>query len=529
MSSKPSPSTSLPGWIVLVLGAVALLPYRLQFHAGLNDEAIVIQAGRRILAGQLPYRDFDHLYTPAAGYITGLWMGLGGQSMACARWLMVLVAAGIIAQVYQLARQLLPGRLALIPPALFAVSGCSEWPVLSYHWFAAFGLLVCLHRWLLWEKSQQTKELVLAGVGCGAAALCLQSEGVASFLAVTLALAVGRESVGSKAQHWLRFVAGVLAVWLPFLGFLALTGSLWAFVDNTILQVLSGLLHSHADPYNLDKNLLSRWRAVLSQWPSNIAWPQFVWLWQSLTTVLVWTLKYAFFFPVILLAAWQFRYHPQRRGMSIFLACWTFMMRERLDLLYSNYVMPLWYIALVCLLAELYQRRENLGKAALGSLLALYLSAAAVSLQHCSGFRYPVLTQAGVLWSVSPEEATYWSGLYRAAAQLTPAGSATFAWPYSPSFYVLSGTVNVSRSDFLVPGWQASDQVKKAAESLAKVDTIYHFPLSPTLLVDYPNIDPATFERQGQQDTEILTQGFTLAPPLGAAQVYQRSNPSPRP
>lgn len=500
-----------------------MAPYRLQFHSGVNDEAVVIQTARRLLEGQVPYRDFDLLYTPGSMIVTALWMSIGGQSITCARWLMLLLGALAITLIYLLSRETLKGRWALLPASMFALSGYSEWPILSYHWFAALGLLACLYQWLRWYRTAQKKHLFLAGIACGCAALCLQSEGVASFLAASWLSALGTQSAKEKFRHWLVFLTGVLAVWLPFLGLLVSTGALWTFIDHTIYQVLSGLLHSHAAPYNLAKHVLAPWNGIFSQWPQTFGGPQLLWLWESLTTVLVWTLKYAFLFPVMLLAAWHFRRDLTARATLVFLLCWTLMLRERLDLLYTNYLMPLWYVALVLLLVELEHKKVKLAKIAGASLFALYLSAGVVALKYCESFRFPVVTQAGILWANDLYEAEAFTQLYRTAAILTPPGTKTFAWPYAVGFYVLSGTHNASRSDFLVPGWQGSEQVRKASASLQDVDTIYFFPLDPNVLADYPNIDPSTFESQIQEMSSLITAGFQSQGQVGPATIYRRT------
>lgn len=527
MSSKPSDRPDAPGKVAIIglLGLLANLPYRLQLHTGINDEALVIQAGRRMLEGQIPYRDFDLLYPPGSMALTALWMGIGGETMASARWLMLLVGGALTALVYLISCRLVTSRMRYLPALLFAASGYSEWPVLSYHWFAILGLLLSLHQLLLWFEGGAERYLIGAGVACGLSALCLQSDGVATCLAGLLAATCCRSPVEgvSKLRRGALFLAGVTAVWLPFVLFLTATGSLFAFIDNAVLRVLGGLYKYHGAPYDLSKHVIQNWLGLGRQWPTVWGGAQLAWAAQSVTMVTVWTIKYALLFPIMLSAAWLgYRRGQGTAALSIFLILWTLVVRERLDLLYTNYLTPLWYIALVLCLEALLNRYRKPGRALTSAVVLLFSGTLVLGLQSASAYRYPVLTSAGPLWSNSPPVAAWQQQLYRQALDLTPPGASTFAWPYAPSFYVLARTRNATRCDFLVSGWQTPEQVRTVADALTKVDYLYHFPLDPALLADYPHLDPVQFQRQNEEFLEILTAGHEEFARVGPVVLYRR-------
>ena len=113
------------------------------------------------------------------------------------------------------------------------------------------------------------------------------------------------------------------------------------------------------------------------------------------------------------------------------------------------------------------------------------------------------------------------------ASELTRPGTKTFAWPFACSFYVLSDTVNPSRLDFLVPGWQDNSQVEPIAATLESqnVEYLYMFTLDPGLLKDYPNIDPDAFQRGLDEQRAILTQDYEPFAQAGPAQVFRRKRP----
>src|SRR5258708_1161685 len=69
------------------------------------DEGIVLRGAERILAGQLPYRDFFTFYTPGSFYLVASLFRIFGDSFAVAR--VSLAVAGALCSVitYLLARR----------------------------------------------------------------------------------------------------------------------------------------------------------------------------------------------------------------------------------------------------------------------------------------------------------------------------------------------------------------------------------------------------------------------------------------
>lgn len=523
--SNPGTQTAL----VWLFGMLAALPYRSQAHSGLNDEALVIHAARRMLSGEIPYRDFDMLYTPGSMILTAIWLAFTGESYDAARWLMVVCGGALAASIFLVSRQVLPAALCWVPATLFAISGYSEWPILNYHWFAIIGLLLCSWQTLLWQRNGLPLHLLLSGVACGSAALCLQSEGVACVLAVFSILALGRngEPWPERTRNAIIFIAGIVAIWLPFLFVLLAVGATGAFIDNTILRVLGGLYHYHAGLYDIQRHVVNNWSHVVQQWPSDWDQARLFWALETVTTVAVWTFKYALFFPVIaVVTVLGFRQRGPLRGLALFLFFWTFMMRERLDLLYSNYLMPLWYIAATACFSALLFRHPRLGRVALRSLGVLYSLMLIVAWRYCNSFIYPIPTPGGVLWSRSAAEATSFQQLYSTTSQLSPPGSTAFAWPFVASFYVLSQTTNPTRIDFVTPGWQTTDQIQAAVQALSNTDYLYYFPLNPEFVRDYPNLNPEAFRHESEEFLKTLTQDFEPYTNVGAASIYRRRAPT---
>lgn len=534
MCWKPpgAPNRAKLALLFAVLGLVAALPYRLQFHDGINDEGVVLQAAWRIASGQIPYKDFDLFYTPGSMLFTAAWFKLFGATIESARWLMSIVGGTLGALIFLISSKLLRPWLCFVPPVLFALSGYSEWPVVSYHWFSITCLLAALVCLLEWYDRRDGRWMIASGVAAGMAGACLQSEGVSSVLAVMLALALSctRDSWKARALDALRFLGGILLVWLPLLLYLVAHGAVHAFVEDTILRVLSGLYVSHGAPYDLSKHVVAPWSHFLSQWPDSWNAPRFFWALESATLASTWTLKYALLFPVIAgTVALAFKRRSHWIAAALFLVFWLLVARERLDLLYSNYLMPLWYVGLLGLLEFLGERAPRLKAVLMALLVGLYSLNAWVTWRYTQSFVYPVQTPRGTLWARSLPLAQSYQGLCATAFKLTPPGSKTFAWPYAAAFYFLAAVDNPSRLDFLVPGWQEDGQTDVVLQALLdnKVEYIYRCPLGEDVLKDYPNVDPKFFEEGIEHQLEVFGRAYEMVGRVGGYEIYRRRAKNP--
>jgi len=66
---------------------ISCIPILLTFNRGINyfDEGYIIEAARRIAAGEVLYRDFHFVYTPATVYILSLFLRVGGNLLIIER------------------------------------------------------------------------------------------------------------------------------------------------------------------------------------------------------------------------------------------------------------------------------------------------------------------------------------------------------------------------------------------------------------------------------------------------------------
>ncbi|HEY0580539.1 MAG TPA: hypothetical protein VGE94_00045, partial [Chloroflexota bacterium] len=156
------------------------------------DEGYFAEQALRVLRGDLPYRDFEALYTPGLLYLhAGLFAAAGGPTLVGMRLASLLARALLAAAMFGLGRSLMPGRWAVWPPLLLLVgldtipAGWEPHP----GWYAALMSLVAV--WLFArvpQASPRQRRGWLAATGAAVALTFLfkQNVGVLIGLAVVV-------------------------------------------------------------------------------------------------------------------------------------------------------------------------------------------------------------------------------------------------------------------------------------------------------------------------------------------------------
>jgi hypothetical protein len=139
-----------------------------------NDQMLFATDGARIVAGQMPYRDYFQLVTPGTDLVyaflfrhLGLLLWIPNALMACLATTAVLLMTLAAARV-------LRGSLIALPAALtsgFILFGGLD---ATHHWFSSLIALVAM---LVLFNGSQDWRIVLAGALCGVVASFTQSKG----------------------------------------------------------------------------------------------------------------------------------------------------------------------------------------------------------------------------------------------------------------------------------------------------------------------------------------------------------------
>ncbi len=201
------------------------------------DEGYFVQQAARVAHGQVPYRDFQTLYSPGLVYLhAALFDALGGPSLVGARALALAARAGLALLLYGLTRPLVrrPGWAAA--PALVLLIGLDDAPV---RWEPHPGWLSSLFAVLsVWSLSHRPSSRWLLGAGAAAALAYLFKQNTGVFVLAAVLMWCWRSRLSLRLP--LAAFAAVTLAWLaPLLigvgGQLATLGVLVGAVNQTSL------------------------------------------------------------------------------------------------------------------------------------------------------------------------------------------------------------------------------------------------------------------------------------------------------
>ena len=147
-----------------------------------GDQWLFAQSGARMVAGQLPYRDFWEMLPPGTDLVYAGSFMLFGQRFVVANILFLLMALVFVGLVTSIARAVLDDELTLLSVAITVFLGLRLTMDASHHWFSAVAAFAALASVL---RTRSLARIMMAGAFCGLSSLFTQTRG----LAVVLALA----------------------------------------------------------------------------------------------------------------------------------------------------------------------------------------------------------------------------------------------------------------------------------------------------------------------------------------------------
>jgi hypothetical protein len=490
------PRTILSGRsMVLALGAAFLTAAFLWWLIGhrliiVNDEGIYLDGARRILAGQVPYRDFFVLTGPAHFWnVSGLFQ-LFGMTLGSARVLVVLDIALLAGGMFWLAAQLAGARTAAILTFGFVglLSQNTGVLVVNHRWdSSAASLASVILVWLGWS-GRRGVFLVAAGMVSAYAAWITPS-----VLLVAVSMGVWILLQWTEKRLVVPFVAGMgvasgIALWA-----LAADGAFWPMVDN-LLWTARNYSEANRVPYGFVPggylNILHGTSAADRIVYSGIL------LFYALPALL----------PVLALG-WLWRIRSEVRlvpllwmcGAALLLSCFPRCDREHLV-----FVSPVFFVLAGTWLARVLpkQAAQILGGALITAATAFLLIAVGSRLQLV-----PLQTTRGMIEGSPKDIASLRTLLCHA-----PQTGHVFVDGYAPLLYFFTNATNPTRFSFLQPGMMTEQDERSVIGDLSRIppDVVLHVSTTTDALRRiWPGSDPRRM-RLAQMETWRQTR-FTPA------------------
>ncbi len=202
--------------LALIVGCLFVEVVLLRVGIDDLDEGYFVQQATRVLHGQVPFRDFETLYSPGLAYLHAAFFALlGGPNLVAARALGLATRAALALALFAIARPLVGNPLWAAVPALFLLVGLDDAPERwEPHpgWLSALGAV--LAAWVI-ARGTGRRALVAAGALIAASYAFKQNTGVFMLLAALAWLMTSKRT--QRAQDiatLLGSFAAVTAVWL---------------------------------------------------------------------------------------------------------------------------------------------------------------------------------------------------------------------------------------------------------------------------------------------------------------------------
>jgi 4-amino-4-deoxy-L-arabinose transferase-like glycosyltransferase len=456
--------------ILFLLSFFYLCLFR-HFTAMEPDEGIILQGAQRILAGQIPYRDFFSFYTPGSYYAVALLFKIFGSSLPVARTALALAGAVLSSITYLLARRVCSRSIALTLAALATLTTLPYRFLVLHNWDSTLWACLALYCAVRLLEMPSRKWAFALGLFASLTVLFEQSKGAGLCLGLGMGfLAIwflqGRRNLLNRFE-FLAFVIG-------FAGPIAIAFAYFASqhaASTMLADWLWPLQHySRANrvPYGY-QNWSDDARHELFGTGS---------LPERLIKVLA--ISPCFWIPVLpliaagLLAYWivQARRNSVAHERSAYyvivaagfvgLSLSTLLLRA--DIIHFMYLQPLNCLVVAWLL-DGRDLPGHLVRSA-GHFLSAYVVIALVlfglvPLLGARAAHNQVATRRGVVTTGEKETVVDYVQAH------IPAGETILVYPYLPLYYYLTGTFSPGRYDYFQPGMHAREQADEIGRELA--------------------------------------------------------------
>ena len=199
---------SLTPLFVAALSFAYFLTYPLAI--GKADESHLLYGAKRILEGEVIYKDFFEILTPLAYYLFAGIFRVAGTTLLAARVGIACIQALGCGLLFHLTRRVSGGAEAALVTLIFAGVCIPTWPYASPHWVSTvLGLLVATVTLAHTGGESSRARPLVAGILAGVAVCVQQQRGVS--LAAWLPLALSVLVVSRPRGTRLRTLAGQIA------------------------------------------------------------------------------------------------------------------------------------------------------------------------------------------------------------------------------------------------------------------------------------------------------------------------------
>jgi len=204
-ANRPVAFLLVGGFACLFLQAF-LLPYT-PIYQGDTIPIFLLEA-RRMLEGEVMYRDFFEFTLPGIQAVCLLLFQLFGVRAWISAAMLVVLGVSLAWLGAALSRQVLKGKLVLLPSLLFLPFAFSSELDPTHHWYSTLTVMAAL---ALLIETRSLPRIVAAGALCGLATVFTQNRGAAAILGIAIFLLWESRAKGQGWRWLLKAQTGLCA------------------------------------------------------------------------------------------------------------------------------------------------------------------------------------------------------------------------------------------------------------------------------------------------------------------------------
>jgi hypothetical protein len=503
-ASSPEISPAWPsripwgGFVALAGSLVYFFFFYFRLPLSESDEGILAAGAERILRGQVPYRDFFSELAPASFYFQAWIFRILGANVTALRLTAWIVGGILSLLIYLLARRLLRGTDAFLPPLIFTLICYPYTYRVSHHsWGNVFLYLsvLCLSQLAL--RPPTAKPLLLrlyvfaAGLSAAVCLLCMQPKGAWALAMGIIFLSLSEGLPGGislraglrKGMGWtLWFILGAGFVLALAVLYFASRGALGYWVEDNLVFLFTSYRPYLDVPQASPASIISHMLLLTIREPS--------------THLALYVIGYLFFLlvaPGIAFGHAFWRVFIGRSPAEPRTRLWLLFLLEGLGSYFSEMhspddfhlmtAAPIMLILFVdtcrCALSASWPwSRPRRAVAWLG--LALMCFTGLRKAANTSVINTPIETRRGTIY-VQAGVAREFQQVVDLIQEMVPAGGETFFLPYHAELYFLTSTRNPTRYDVLLDDFHSVQQIGEAISTLQAKKPAHIFDLSRRL------------------------------------------------
>lgn len=218
--------------IVFAVSYYYLSYYRNYLYGLFADEGYIMYGAKRILEGQILYKDFFQFYPPGDFYLLALIFKLFGYGFTVARETTIIIQSLITSIYFYLGYKAIKSWHVILLPFFIIRISFLNFMQYSHYWSSMLFLFIALALFLQYLEQNKNLYLYLTGFFIGITGLFLQTTGAYAALLFLLVFILERIKEQDFKRHLILFLIGISVPLVVAFGYIAYQGALWDFIKE---------------------------------------------------------------------------------------------------------------------------------------------------------------------------------------------------------------------------------------------------------------------------------------------------------